>query len=73
MSDSGDPAGSPQPIRTPPLWGVSRTAPYLHDCRAITLEEAIDAHRGEADRARDEFDHLRMEDRKRVLGFLRSL
>src|SRR5207302_2525840 len=27
--------------RTPPLWGVADSAPYLHDGRAPTLQEAI--------------------------------
>ena len=30
--------------RTPPLWGVRDSAPYLHDGRAATLEEAIALH-----------------------------
>ena len=31
--------------RTPPLWGVADSAPYLHDGRAATLEAAILAQR----------------------------
>ena len=30
------------------LWGVADTAPYLHDGRATTLFQAINAHGGEA-------------------------
>ena len=33
-----------QEWRTPPLWGVRDSAPYLHDGRATTLEEAIAFH-----------------------------
>lgn len=36
-------------FRTPPLWGLSRTAPYMHDGRAETILEAIQAHHGEFD------------------------
>ena len=35
--------------RTPPLWGIRDTAPYLHDGSATTLEDAILAHQDEAD------------------------
>ena len=31
-------------FRTPPLWGVSQTGPYMHNGRAFSLEEAIGAH-----------------------------
>lgn len=34
--------------RTPPLWGIKATAPYMHDGRAETLDAAIRAHAGEA-------------------------
>lgn len=34
--------------RTPPLWGLSESAPYLHDGRARSIQEAILAHGGEA-------------------------
>jgi len=44
-----DPGTGPLPAewRTPPLWGVARSAPYLHDGRAPTLEEAIRLHGGQ--------------------------
>ena len=47
------PAGRAAPTRdeewrTPPLWGLRDSAPYLHDGRAATLEEAIELHGGEA-------------------------
>ena len=37
-----------QEWRTPPLWGVRDSAPYMHDGRAETLLEAISMHDGEA-------------------------
>ena len=37
-----------QEWRTPPLWGVRDSAPYMHDGRARTLEQAIALHDGEA-------------------------
>jgi CxxC motif-containing protein (DUF1111 family) len=44
--------------RTPPLWGVADSAPYLHDGRADTLEEAIRLHSGQADNAARRFAKL---------------
>ena len=40
--------GGPQPgeWRTPPLWGVADSAPYMHDGRANTLSDAIELHGG---------------------------
>ena len=55
------------------LWGVADTAPYLHDGRATTLTEAILAHGGEAQIARDEFESLGQQGRTQLLDFLRSL
>jgi CxxC motif-containing protein (DUF1111 family) len=34
----------PDEFRTPPLWGVADSAPYLHDGSAKTLRDAILAH-----------------------------
>ena len=44
----GTPGDGPSPgeWRTPPLWGVADSAPYLHDGRAATLEDAIKLHSG---------------------------
>ncbi len=60
-------------FRTPPLWGLGRTAPYLHDGRASTIEDAIAMHAGEAATARDELAKLGADDREALLAFLRSL
>ena len=55
------------------LWGVADTAPYLHDGRAITLFQAIEAHGGEAQASRDAFLDLTVEDRKQLISFLGRL
>ena len=55
------------------LWGVADTAPYLHDGRALTLTDAILFHGGEAQDARDDFDALSDNRKKKVLEFLRTL
>lgn len=60
-------------IKTPPLWGVRTSAPYLHDGRVATLDAAIRAHDGEARRARDRYLHLQEVQRQQVLAFLDSI
>jgi hypothetical protein len=58
---------------TAKLWGVADTAPYLHDGRALTLEEAIVLHGGEARAARDAFLRLNSNEKNQLLLFLRTL
>ena len=36
-------------FRTPPLWGIGTTGPYMHNGHAASLEAAIEAHAGEAE------------------------
>ena len=58
---------------TPRLWGISDTAPYLHDGRAPTLREAILAHGGEGQFAADGFAALAPTAQEELLTFLDSL
>lgn len=59
--------------RTPPLWGVRDSAPYLHDGRAPTLDAAIRAHLGEAIASKKAFEALGQTDRNAMIAFLESL
>jgi CxxC motif-containing protein (DUF1111 family) len=59
--------------KTPPLWGVADSAPYLHDGRAATLEEAILLHDGEASTARYAWEILPKAEQSNLLAFLESL
>jgi CxxC motif-containing protein (DUF1111 family) len=68
-----DRKGEPAAFRTPPLWGIAQTAPYLHDGRAATLADAIAAHEGEAEGARKRFDALAPGEREALLAFLADL
>ncbi|MCI0456520.1 MAG: c-type cytochrome [Gemmataceae bacterium] len=63
----------PDEWRTPPLWGVADSAPYLHDGRAKTLAEAIQLHRGQAEQSAARFSRLPSSDQARVIEFLKSL
>lgn len=62
-----------QEWRTPPLWGVASSAPYLHDGRAMSLEQAIQWHGGEGQRAAEAFRALKPDERLDLLNFLGSL
>jgi CxxC motif-containing protein (DUF1111 family) len=66
---------SPHPgeWRTPPLWGVADSAPYLHDGRAETLEDAIVMHRGQGVASADQFRKLGKAQQTQLLSFLHSL
>lgn len=66
-------AARPREFRTTPLWGVSKTAPYLHDGSAADVRAAIVAHQGEADASRRAFEALPAADQAAVLAFLDSL
>ncbi|MEO1228536.1 MAG: di-heme oxidoredictase family protein [Myxococcota bacterium] len=64
---------SPRAFRTAPLWGVALTAPFLHDGRAATLEEAIALHDGEAATSATAVSALDASARADLIAFLRSL
>ena len=57
-------------FRTPPLWGIAHTAPYLHDGSASTLEAAILAHAGEASASASAYAARSEEERTRLLAWL---
>ncbi|SCA57589.1 conserved exported hypothetical protein [Candidatus Terasakiella magnetica] len=59
--------------RTQPLWGTSNTKRFLHDGRATSVEEAINWHGGEAQRAKENFLKLSASDKHRLISFLNSL
>jgi CxxC motif-containing protein (DUF1111 family) len=59
--------------KTPPLWGVADSAPYMHDGSATTLTAAIEQHHGAAERVRKRYSDLPAEKKKAVLAFLGSL
>jgi len=62
-----------QEWRTPPLWGVRDSAPYLHDGRAETLAQAIAMHGGESAGSTQKFFALSGAERFQVISFLKSL
>jgi CxxC motif-containing protein (DUF1111 family) len=59
--------------RTPPLWGVADSAPYMHDGRARSLEDAIRLHGGQGARAAQRFAGLNKADQDQIIEFLKTL
>lgn len=59
--------------RTPPLWGVRDTAPYMHDGRAETLRDAITAHSSEASGVVAMFRQLTQAQQDALVTFLEHL
>lgn len=60
-------------LRTPPLWGVSASAPYLHDGSAVTIRDAIRRHANQAAAARKAFEDLSRDEQEALLDFLDSI
>jgi mono/diheme cytochrome c family protein len=58
---------------TPPLWGVADSAPYLHDGRAATLNDAILAHAGDAQAVRNAYAALAADQQLQIQEFLGTL
>lgn len=63
----------PREFRTPPLWGVGETGPYMHDGLAATLEEAIGRHAGEASGSARAFEELSSDEKTSLIEFLESI
>lgn len=64
---------TPEEWKTPPLWGVADSAPYMHDGSAATLKDAIFAHQGAAKEVTGRYKALGHEEQAAVLAFLRTL
>ena len=81
LHDMGDGLadGGGREWRTPPLWGLGRNKAvngnsfYLHDGRALTLEQAVLWHGGEAESSRENFKKLSASERTALIDFLESL
>jgi CxxC motif-containing protein (DUF1111 family) len=62
-----------QEWKTPPLWGLADSAPYMHDGRAATVEDAVRWHGGEANESATSYRMLSQADREDMLTFLSTL
>jgi CxxC motif-containing protein (DUF1111 family) len=63
----------PNELRTPPLWGLSDSAPYLHDGSAATVRDAIKRHGNQGAAARAAFEALSWHQQQAVLDFLDAI
>jgi CxxC motif-containing protein (DUF1111 family) len=71
----GRPDDGPKPgeWKTPALWGVADSAPYMHDGSAPTLAAAILAHGGDAKTVREKYKVLSAGDQAALAAFLGTL
>ena len=60
-------------MKTAPLWGLRASAPYLHDGRAQTIDDAIKAHDGEAKASKDRYMKLNKQQVQQLIDFLMSI
>jgi CxxC motif-containing protein (DUF1111 family) len=66
-------SATPAEFRTEPLMGLRFKTTFLHDGRATSIEQAIEAHGGEASNARNRFLALPPFQRLALLRFLQGL
>jgi hypothetical protein len=59
--------------KTPPLWGVADSAPYLHDGSAPTLHDAILRHLGQARPVSERYNQLPPAQQQQMIAFLLTL
>jgi len=60
-------------LRTAPLWGLRTKSRFMHDLKSLSLESAIQRHKGEAQDTERRFDELSPEEQKALIAFLNSL
>jgi CxxC motif-containing protein (DUF1111 family) len=60
-------------MKTAPHWGLRSSGPYLHDGRAATVEDAIQAHDGEATNSRERYRRLSPDQKSLLAQFLMSI
>ena len=59
-------------LRTAPLWGLRMRPRFMHDHQSLTLENAIERHKGEAEDVADRFFDL-TDRQQQLITFLNSL
>jgi CxxC motif-containing protein (DUF1111 family) len=60
-------------LRTAPLWGLHIKSRFMHDLVALTLEDAIERHGGEAQGVIGRYDALTAGQKAQLIAFLKSL
>lgn len=73
LADICRPGAAPAEFRTQPLMGLRLLPHFMHDGRALTVTDAIQAHGGEAARSREQFGRLSDQEKAAIVAFLNSL
>jgi cytochrome c peroxidase len=73
LAQRPDDEPKPNEWKTPALWGVADSAPYMHDGSAATLRDAIAAHGGDAKSVREKYKALNPGDQAALVAFLGTL
>jgi CxxC motif-containing protein (DUF1111 family) len=60
-------------LRTAPLWGLRERPRFMHDLKSLTLESAIERHKGEAEDVAERFFDLTETEKQQLFTFLNSL
>jgi len=66
-------ASSVREWRTPPLWGIRDSGPYMHDGRAASIAQAITLHAGQGGTAARRYADLSPRRKQQIDAFLLSL
>ncbi|MFI5460518.1 MAG: sigma-70 family RNA polymerase sigma factor [Isosphaerales bacterium] len=66
-------ASSVREWRTPPLWGIRDSGPYMHDGRAASIAQAIALHAGQGGTAARRYAELSPRRKQQIDAFLLSL
>src|SRR5262249_18724813 len=69
-------SAGPDEFRTAPLWSVGQRVFFLHAGRTNKLLEAVEYHQSkgsEANSVIERFNKLKVEEKRNILNFLRSL
>lgn len=69
----GGPADTRNKLRTAPLWGLRMRPRFMHDLRSLSLESAIERHKGEAGQVEERFEELSAAEKQQLFVFLNSL
>jgi CxxC motif-containing protein (DUF1111 family) len=72
IGEDGDSRARTNMLRTAPLWGLHLRTRFLHDGSAMTIEDAITRHGGQATASRRAFDALSASDRSAMLAAMKS-
>src|SRR6202007_1069459 len=60
-------------LRTAALWGLRMRPRFMHDLLSLTLENAIERHKGEAEHVSRKFRELSETEKQQLFTFLNSL